>query len=184
MKVGYYVNPSSTYGLRRHFQNEIMEGVGAMGAIPDPSCFTGASGFSVETVQGWDSFFFINWLHEAVQQLLVSHGVKLFNFLIDAPFHHHNWIANSPPSVMYGVVDPSHVELLALFGRKGVFFPHGGSLHTVQPWESRDIDILFSGSMSNPDNWLKQLHELSGELPDIAQQIIHSYVTSPCLPKR
>ncbi len=179
MKIGYYVNPSSTYGLRKHFQDEIMEGVGSTGTLVDPTCFTGASGFSVETAQGWDSFFFINWLHEAVQQLLASHGTILFNYLIDAPFHHNHWIKNSPNSVLYGVVDPSHVELLALFGRKGVFLPHGGSLHPVRPWELKDIDILFPGSRSNPDIWLRQIDGLPGRQPEFVHRIINSYFSTP-----
>lgn len=172
MKIGFCTGASSTYGVIDHLQAEIMAGV-ASTETEIVECI------NLEDARGLDAFYFSNLLRTDFQNELDRHVNVLFNFLLDAPFHHASWILTSPPSVIYGVVDPSHLGFLQLMNRKGVFFPLGGTLRPHQPWEIRDIDILFTGTAPNLDVWEEKINQLPEELPKIANLLIKSYFLNP-----
>lgn len=175
MKIGFCKGASSTYGVIDHLQAELMAGV-ASTETEIVECL------NLEDARGLDAFYFSNFLRTDFQKDLDSHVNVLFNFLLDAPFHHAAWILTSPPSVIYGVVDPSHIGFLHLMNRKGVFFPLGGTVHPLQPWDSRDIDVLFTGTAPNLNLWEGKINDLPGDLPAIAHMLVKSYFLNPTEP--
>lgn len=97
-----------------------------------------------------------------------------FAWFVDHPYWNVPRLENVYQSNIYeGFVDRSHVDYIKHFYHpkaNAFYIPHGGFLgSSINNYQDRDIDILFSGSFSNPD---KLLEEQTKVLSSAMQSII------------
>lgn len=175
MKIGFSVINNSSYGVIPHIQGQLMMGIKAAGGIP-VSCL------NIEDTQGLDAFVLVNSVPLGVQQQIVRNVRQYWTYLLDAPFHHANWIASGPASTTYAVIDPTHLRVLFQLDRSGVFFPHGGFTHTFQSWRDRDIDILFAGTAQDFLSSKGHIETLCPESRDLVDHMIQESLASPEVP--
>ena len=175
MRIGFSAKNDSSYGSIPHFQNQLMGGMRESGAVP-VVCR------NVEDTIGLDAFVLVNSVSLAIQEQIMNNVQSYWTLLLDAPFHHANWIASSPSSTNYAVIDSSHPEILFQLDRRGVFFPHGGDTQAFRAWKDRDIDILFIGTAPDVDHATKYIESFRPESCDVAKQLVHEALVSPWTP--
>ena len=172
MKIGFSALTESSYGAIPHCQNQLMAGIQQAGGSP-VSCM------NLEDTIGLDAFVLINSVPLAIQEQIFHNVRQYWTYLLDAPFHHANWISAGPSFTTYAVVDPTHLALLFQLGRTGVFLPHGGDTHPFRPWKDREIDVLFTGTAPQVKRSYEHLGILSPELRGMAEQLIRESLVSP-----
>lgn len=175
MKVGFSALSNSSYHVIPQIQKQLMLGIHEAGGTPIVCR-------KIQETRGLDSFVLVNSLPLRIQKEIFENVQQYWTFLLDAPFHHAGWIWMGPQSVNYAVVDPSHLNILSLLNRSGVFFPHGGDTHAFRPWKNRDIDILFMGTAPNLLQLHRQIEQFSLESRAVAKQLVQESLASPELP--
>ncbi len=175
MRIGFSARNESSYGAIPHFQNLLMAGMMEAGGIPVPC-------WKVEDTIGLDAFVLVNSVPLAIQQQIMNNVGRYWTYLLDAPFHHANWISSSSSSTTYAMIDSSHVDILFQLDRHGVFLPHGGDTHAFRPWKDRDIDVLFTGTAPDLPYVSQHIETFSLETRKIVQQLIQEALWSPGIP--
>lgn len=161
----------SSYGAINHFQKQLGLGIENAGGT---SVFCNTE----EDTIGLDAFILVNAMPVESQSQIASYVDQYWVFLLDAPFHHVDTMVSGPPSAIFAVVDPSHLEILSLVKRRGVFMPHGGDIHSPRSWGNRHIDVLLTGTAPGLDKWTSQIESLSPDLRDLTYQLIQEELSA------
>ena len=140
-------------GWARDMMDNIAEGLNAIGVHArretlDPETAPRIQAVIREWVSAGREFF-----------LLVPNGkvgtgpVPCFNYIMDHPLLHADFIAANGEGAAFGVVDRRHANLSRLgigVRAPSVFVPHGGPevIADPLPWDERDIDVLFPANIA------------------------------------
>ena len=112
-------------------------------------------------------------------------NIPLFAFMVDHPMYHINRLNLGLKNLIVSCVDKTHISFLNRFLKGGytkIFIPHGAPYpvpETLKSMKERNIDILFSGSFTNPDHfrnqWTSQGKHIAQLFDSIMERYLYSY---------
>jgi len=114
-------------------------------------------------------------------------GVPKFSFLTDNPCALITKFRDFPNNFLCGLVSTEHLAYAESYGldpERSIFFPHGGPppLQEQCPTASRDIDILFAGSIQSTPPFVSWLQSTFSHHPKLIEILlsIEEQLYSPC----
>lgn len=181
------LNGQSQYDVLRHFITDLSEAFAVIGYDPvvidltdktwpkaleralnekKVSAFLSMNAIGIDLKIGQNSLF---------DQL----NIPLFAFLVDHPMYHIARLTTGVNNLIVSCVDKTHLEFLNTY-MKGrytkVFIPHGappGPLdENAAPIRERDIDLLITGTYSDPDGIRQAWASLSPAIARIFDEIM------------
>lgn len=110
-------------------------------------------------------------------------NIPFFGFLVDHPMYHLDRLNQGVSNLIISCIDQTHLDFLNNYlngNYTKVFIPHGGTQSNapdVNTMEDRTIDVLFTGSYTNPDphrqQWLYQGERIGQLFDEVMERALY-----------
>jgi len=111
-------------------------------------------------------------------------NIPLFAFLVDHPMYHLNRLNRGVKNLIVSCVDRTHVDFLKRFLNgeyTKVFIPHGAPFRphpdSGRSVGKRNIDILFAGTVFNPDSYREKWSAGGRSIARLYDEIMERYLS-------
>ncbi|MDO5521979.1 MAG: glycosyltransferase [bacterium] len=122
------------------------------------------------------------------QLLWDNYEVLCVNIMVDHPFYYHPILADMPNNNIQLCIDRQHLAYVNRFFPQIThtgFLPLAGTRYhedeyfKEQPYEEREMDIVFTGNYAAPETFEKHITRVNEEYTEFYYKIINELITCP-----